>query len=114
MALIRNLYLLFLFYAEVKTQQCTSRRLRVEEDKADTRLIGFTYITFYNEGPNSCFDKCIRRPECHSFNYNLDLRVCELNVEPTYSLPEDNLANITGYSYVTIGQYRGVCILNVL
>lgn len=75
-------------------------------NKTDERLNGSVIIRFANIGPNMCFDECIRRPRCHSFNYDMDKFNCELNKEP---VPANAVfQSYSGYEYVEIGIYRGV------
>ncbi|VDI83008.1 Hypothetical predicted protein [Mytilus galloprovincialis] len=83
-------------------QICQSGALRVSPDKSGERLNGSVYVTFHNYGPNSCFDECIRRPRCHSFNYNMDSFHCEINEKPS---PEVFVSE-SGYKYVFISPYR--------
>ncbi|XP_063438103.1 uncharacterized protein LOC134719089 [Mytilus trossulus] len=83
-------------------QVCQSRPLRVIPDKSGERLNGSVYITFHNYGPNSCFDECIRRPRCHSFNYNMDSFHCEINEKPSTEV----FVSESGYEYVIISTDR--------
>ncbi|VDI83007.1 Hypothetical predicted protein [Mytilus galloprovincialis] len=83
-------------------QICQTGALRVSPDKSGERLNGSVYVTFHNYGPNSCFDECIRRPRCHSFNYNMDSFHCEINEKPS---PEVFVSE-SGYEYVYISPYR--------
>ena len=85
-------------------QICQTGALRVSPDKSGERLNGSVYVTFHNYGPNSCFDECIRRPRCHSFNYNMDSFHCEINEKPS---PEVFVSE-SGYEYVYISPYRKV------
>lgn len=80
---------------------------RIQPDKSNTRLDGFVYSTFENMSPRLCFDKCIRRPKCYSYNYNRYILKCELNVKPKADATLDfNTQN--GYIYVEIDPYRRV------
>ena len=87
-------------------QQCTVRTLRVDADKTGTRLNGHTYITFSNIGPNACYNECIRRTKCHSFNYNSITRRCDINKITNSS--ETDFVDETNCVYVDMTQYRGV------
>ena len=44
-------------------------------------------------GPNGCFDECIRRVDCYSFNYNKNQFLCELVYTP-------NGTDDTNFDYV--------------
>ncbi|CAG2214513.1 unnamed protein product [Mytilus edulis] len=83
-------------------QICQSGALRVSPDKSGERLNGSVYVTFHNYGPNSCFDECIRRPRCHSFNYNMDSFHCEINEKPSREV----FVSESRYEYVYISPYR--------
>ncbi|CAG2214508.1 unnamed protein product [Mytilus edulis] len=83
-------------------QVCQSGVSRVIPDKSGERLNGSVYITFHNYGPNSCFDECIRRPRCHSFNYNMDSFHCEINEKPSTEV----FVSKSGYEYVIISTAR--------
>ncbi|CAC5356428.1 MRC [Mytilus coruscus] len=85
--------------------QCTVRTLRVDADKTGARLNGYTYITFSNIGPNACFNECIRRTRCRSFNYNSITRRCDINKMSSNS--ETDFVDETNCVYVNMTQYRG-------
>ncbi|CAC5416745.1 Fibrinogen-like protein 1,Fibrinogen-like protein A,Tenascin,Ryncolin-2,Ryncolin-4,Fibrinogen C domain-containing protein 1-A,Angiopoietin-2,Ficolin-2,Ryncolin-1,Tenascin-R,Ryncolin-3,Ficolin-1,Fibrinogen C domain-containing protein 1-B,Fibrinogen C domain-containing protein 1 [Mytilus coruscus] len=87
-------------------QQCTVRTLRVDPDKTESRHHGYTFITFEQIGPNTCFDECIRRPRCLSFNYNRIKRHCEIN-EGNH---ETDVVEGSNYVYVNIEQYKKIRI----
>ncbi|CAG2248255.1 unnamed protein product [Mytilus edulis] len=87
-------------------QQCTVRTLRVDADKTGARLKGYTYITFSNIGPNACYNECIRRTKCRSFNYNSITRRCDINKMSSSS--ETEFVDETNCVYVDMTQYRGV------
>ncbi|CAG2208168.1 CD206 [Mytilus edulis] len=96
----------FLYTVEVAYfQQCTVRTLRVDADKTGTRLNGHTYITFSNIGPNACYNECIRRTKCRSFNYNSITRRCDINKMSSSS--ETDFVDETNCVYVDMTQYRG-------
>lgn len=88
----------------VHCQDCRSGELRVIPDKTNKKLNGTVITVFSHYGPNLCFDECIRRPRCHSFNYNKQMYFCELNSEPL------NLVYLTaqGFDFVDISFHRGV------
>ncbi|CAC5421417.1 Fibrinogen-like protein 1,Fibrinogen-like protein A,Tenascin,Ryncolin-2,Ryncolin-4,Tenascin-X,Ficolin-1-A,Angiopoietin-related protein 1,Ficolin-2,Ryncolin-1,Tenascin-R,Ficolin-3,Ryncolin-3,Ficolin-1 [Mytilus coruscus] len=88
----------------VSTEQCKSGIFHVNPDKLDTKLNGYKIRTFENISPRGCFDKCIRRPRCHSYNYNRHLLRCELNYQPT---SQYNFLNEVGFIYVEVDHYRG-------
>lgn len=50
-------------------------------------------------GPNGCFDECIRRVDCYSFNYNKKQLLCELVYTPN-GTDKENIdyvnKNVTG------------------
>ncbi|VDI05066.1 Hypothetical predicted protein [Mytilus galloprovincialis] len=57
-------------------------------------------------GPKTCFNKCILRPECHSYNYNRALLRCEINTQAkNYSV--DDFKYVDGFDFVEIEKYRG-------
>jgi hypothetical protein len=98
--------ILFCLFKNNLCQVCYNGTLRVSPDKTDERLNGSVIITFTNIGPNMCFDECIRRPRCHSINYNMDTFYCELNKEP---VPANEVFQpYSGYEYVETGVHRGV------
>ncbi|VDI57434.1 neurocan core protein [Mytilus galloprovincialis] len=86
-------------------QQCTVKTLRVDADKTGARLKGYTYITFSNIGPNACYNECIRRTKCRSFNYNSITRRCDINKMSSSS--ETDFVDETNCVYVDMTQYRG-------
>ncbi|XP_071126899.1 uncharacterized protein [Mytilus edulis] len=86
-------------------QQCTVKTLRVDADKTGARLNGYTYITFSNIGPNACYNECIRRTKCRSFNYNSITRRCDINKMSSSS--ETDFVDETNCVYVDMTQYRG-------
>ncbi|XP_076090450.1 fibrinogen-like protein 1 [Mytilus galloprovincialis] len=83
-------------------QECRLRSLRVDPDHINARLQGYTFITFENVGANACFDKCIRRRRCLSFNYKEKQRHCEMNEKNG----ETDLVEGIGYVHFNIQQYR--------
>ncbi|XP_052100917.1 ficolin-3-like [Mytilus californianus] len=90
----------------VSTEQCTSGIFHVNPDKIDTKLDGYKIRTFENISPRGCFDKCIRRPRCHSYNYNRHVLRCELNYQPT-SVSHNDFPNAVGFIFVEVDHYRG-------
>lgn len=96
-----------LSFGFVCCEVCRSGHLRVNPDLNNMRLNGSVMITFSHFGPNKCFDECIRRPRCHSFNYNTQSYFCELNSEPQNVIhsPQD------GVDFVDISSHRGVSTL---
>ncbi|CAC5399486.1 unnamed protein product [Mytilus coruscus] len=76
----------------------------IEPDTLNARLDGLVFGTFEKIPPRLCFNKCIRRPKCHSYNYNRAMLKCELNVKP---MSEADFHNKDGYVYVEIDRYRG-------
>lgn len=91
--------------SKVSSQQHTSGLFRIQPDKRNTRLHGFVYLTFEQMSPRLCFDKCIRRPKCYSYNYNRYILRCELNVRPK----DDDTVDFKSedrYIYVEIDWYR--------
>ncbi|XP_052066311.1 fibrinogen-like protein A [Mytilus californianus] len=75
-------------------------------DRMNTRLTGYKIRTFDNIPPRICFDKCIRRPRCHSYNYNRHILRCELNYKPKPGFVE-HFHNEVGFVYVDVDHYRG-------
>ncbi|CAC5408521.1 Fibrinogen-like protein 1,Fibrinogen-like protein A,Tenascin,Ryncolin-2,Ryncolin-4,Tenascin-X,Fibrinogen alpha chain,Ryncolin-1,Ficolin-1,Fibrinogen C domain-containing protein 1 [Mytilus coruscus] len=90
----------------VSTEQCKSGIFHMQPNKRDTKLDGYRIRAFENISPRACFDKCIRRPRCHSYNYNRQILRCELNYQPTYLSPNDFL-NEVGFNYVEVNHNRG-------
>ncbi|XP_063420916.1 fibrinogen C domain-containing protein 1-B-like [Mytilus trossulus] len=78
--------------------------MRVDPDHINARLHGYTFITFENVGANACFDKCIRRRRCLSFNYKEEQRHCEINEKNG----KTDLVEGIGYVHVNIQQYRNI------
>lgn len=97
---------IFLNFDLLLCQQCTVRTLRVDPDKTESRHQGYTFISFEQIGPNTCFDECIRRPRCLSFNYNRINRHCEINEGNR----ETDVVEGSHYVYVNIEQYKKVRI----
>ncbi|XP_071168006.1 uncharacterized protein [Mytilus edulis] len=90
----------------VSTEQYKSGIFRINPDRLDTKFDRYRVSTFENISPRMCFDKCIRRPRCHSYNYNRHLLHCELNYQPPYVSSSDFL-NEVGFIYVEVDHYRG-------
>ncbi|CAC5408522.1 Fibrinogen-like protein A [Mytilus coruscus] len=90
----------------VSTEQCKSGTFHMKPDKLDTKLDGYKIRTFENIPPRGCFDKCIRRPRCHSYNYNRHVLRCELNSKPKWIFADDFQSEV-GFSYVEVDHYRG-------
>ncbi|CAG2239980.1 unnamed protein product [Mytilus edulis] len=92
----------------VSTDQCKSGIFHVNPDKLNRKLEGYNLKirTFENISPRGCFDQCMRRPRCHSYNYNRHLLRCELNHKPN-SDSLNNFQNEVGYIYVEVNHYRG-------
>ncbi|CAC5408518.1 unnamed protein product [Mytilus coruscus] len=78
-------------------------------DKVDTKLDGFNIRTFEKISPRVCFNKCIRRPKCHSYNYNRHILRFELNFRPE-CVSVDDFHNEVGFVYVEVDHYRGLSI----
>ncbi|CAG2212200.1 unnamed protein product [Mytilus edulis] len=97
---------IFLNFDLLFCQQCTVRTLRVDPDKTESRHHGYTFISFEQIGPNTCFDDCIRRPRCLSFNYDRINRHCEINEGNR----EADVVEGNNYVYVNIEQYKKVRI----
>ncbi|XP_052059180.1 fibrinogen-like protein 1 [Mytilus californianus] len=95
-------FTLFIHLIGTFCQECHLRSLRVDPDHINARLHGYTFITFENVGANACFDKCIRRRRCLSFNYKEEERHCEINEKNV----ETDLVEGIGYVHVNIQQYR--------
>ncbi|XP_071142659.1 uncharacterized protein [Mytilus edulis] len=92
---------------QISAEQCTSGTFRINPDKRNVKLRGFAYRTFENISPRACFQKCIRRTRCHSYNYNRASLRCEINnLKPMY-VSEGDLQNESGYVYVEVHHYRG-------
>ncbi|XP_063404493.1 uncharacterized protein LOC134687960 [Mytilus trossulus] len=111
--ILSSLFLL----TKLSSQHQTPGLFRIQPDKSNTRLDGFVYRTFEKMSPRLCFDKCIRRPKCYSFNYNRYILRCELNVKPQADATLDFYTE-NGYIYVEIEPYRRVsnydpCIENL-
>ncbi|CAC5392750.1 unnamed protein product [Mytilus coruscus] len=99
---------LLLLYKVLQTsaEQCTSETFRINPDKRDVKLSGFTFRTFENISPRACFQKCIRRTRCLSYNYNRASLRCELNLKPM-CVSEGDFQNEIGYVYVEVHHYLG-------
>ncbi|VDI39534.1 Hypothetical predicted protein [Mytilus galloprovincialis] len=103
-------YVLF-FINVFSPAQTESNIFRIHPDRLDSKLQGYIYLTFEKISPRLCFNKCIRRPNCHSYNYNKSLLTCELNNKPKSVSSEDFFFQ-NGYVYVEIEQYRGDPLLD--
>ncbi|CAC5391560.1 unnamed protein product [Mytilus coruscus] len=86
--------------------ECKSGIWSMNPDRMNTRLGGPKIRTFDHIPPRICFDKCIRRPRCHSFNYNRHVLRCELNYKPKPGSVE-HFHNEVGFVYVDVDHYRG-------
>ncbi|XP_052100914.1 fibrinogen-like protein 1 isoform X3 [Mytilus californianus] len=102
----RQLLILLADLLLVSTEQCKSGIFYVNPNKLDTKLDGYRIRAFENISPRACFDKCIRRPRCHSYNYNRHQLRCDLNYQPT-SVSFNDFLNEVGFIYVEVGRYRG-------
>ncbi|CAC5415712.1 unnamed protein product [Mytilus coruscus] len=90
----------------IAAAECKSGIWIMNPDKMNTRLTGYKIRTFDNIPPRICFDKCIRRPRCHSYNYNRHILRCELNYKPKPGFVE-HFHNEVGFVYVDVDHYRG-------
>lgn len=91
---------------QVSDEQCTSETFRINPDKRNVQLRGFTYRKFEYISPRACFQNCIRRTRCHSYNYNRASLKCEINMK-SREYSESNFQTQSGYIYVEIQHYRG-------
>ncbi|CAC5418043.1 unnamed protein product [Mytilus coruscus] len=106
LSIYQGLLLLYKLF-QTSAEQCTSETFRINPDKRDVKLRGFTYRTFENISSRAYFKKCIRRKRCHSYNYNRVSLRCELNLKPMY-ISEDYFKNVVGYVYAEVHHYRGI------
>ncbi|VDI81363.1 Hypothetical predicted protein [Mytilus galloprovincialis] len=83
----------------------------INPDKRDVKLQGFTYRSFDQTTSRGCLVKCIRRPLCHSYNYNIAHLTCELNMTPE-TVSEVYFQQNTGCIYIEIQHYRGNTIFD--
>lgn len=104
-----QLLLLLVDIVMASEDQFNSGIFRINPDKIDTKLDGYNIRTFEKISPRMCFDKCLRRPKCHSYNYNRHILRCELNFRPKCVSGID-FHNEVGFVYVDVGHYRGVSI----
>ncbi|CAC5408523.1 Fibrinogen-like protein A [Mytilus coruscus] len=102
-----QLLLLLVDIVIASEDQCKFGIFRLNPDKIDTKLDGYNIRTFEKISPRVCFDKCIRRPKCHSYNYNRHILRCELNFRPECVFVDD-FYNEVGFVYVEVDHYRGV------
>ncbi|XP_052067179.1 uncharacterized protein LOC127706563 [Mytilus californianus] len=86
----------------IASAECKSGIWIMNPDRMNTRLTGYKIRTFDNIPPRICFDKCIRRPRCHSYNYNRHILRCELNYKPK----TEHFHNDMGFVYVDVDHYR--------
>ncbi|XP_052085678.1 uncharacterized protein LOC127723196 [Mytilus californianus] len=91
---------------QISAEQFTSETFRINPDKRDVKLRGFTYRKFENISPRACFQKCIRRTRCYSYNYNRASLRCEINMKPR-EFSGGNFQTEIGYNFVEIQHYRG-------
>ncbi|XP_071168007.1 fibrinogen-like protein A [Mytilus edulis] len=101
-----QLLLLLVDIVMASEDQFNSGIFRINPDKIDTKLDGYNIRTFEKISPRMCFDKCLRRPKCHSYNYNRHILRCELNFRPKCVSGID-FHNEVGFVYVDVGHYRG-------
>ncbi|XP_076113634.1 fibroleukin-like [Mytilus galloprovincialis] len=90
----------------IASAECKSGIWIMNPDRMNTRLTGYKIRIFNNISPITCFDKCIRRPRCNSYNYNRHILRCELNYKPKPGLVE-HFHNEVGFVYVDVNHYRG-------
>ncbi|XP_071142491.1 uncharacterized protein [Mytilus edulis] len=105
LSIFQGLLLLFKFL-QTSAEQCTSETFRINPDKRNVKLRGFTYRIFEKISPRACFQKCIRRKRCRSYNYNRASLRCEINSNPI-NVFEGDFQVETGYIYVEVAHYRG-------
>lgn len=108
---LRTVYcrlLLFLLcrIMQISSEECKTEIFTINPDKKDVKLQGFTYRSFNQTTPRACLLKCIRRPLCHSYNYNIAHLTYELNMTPE-TLSEVYFQQDNGYIYIEIQHYRG-------
>ncbi|XP_063397611.1 uncharacterized protein LOC134681908 [Mytilus trossulus] len=103
---IIHLLFLLLIILKVSSEQCKTEIFTINPDKRDVKLHGFTYCSFDQTTPRGCLSKCIQRPLCHSYNYNMAHLTCELNMTPE-TLSEVYFQHDKGYIYIEIQHYRG-------
>ncbi|XP_076103127.1 plasminogen-like isoform X1 [Mytilus galloprovincialis] len=101
-----QLLLLLVDIVMASEDQFNSGIFRINPDKIDTKLDGYNIRTFEKISPRMCFDKCLRRPKCHSYNYNRHILRCELNFRPE-RVSVDDFHNEVGFVYVKVDHYRG-------
>lgn len=80
--LVYSRHLLFLLYRILQISSDKTEIFTINPDKRDVKLQGFTYRSFDQTTSRGCLVKCIRRPLCHSYNYNIAHLTCELNMTP--------------------------------
>lgn len=89
----------------------TAGVFRIKPEKLQTRQEGFVFRTFDKISPRGCFNKCIQRPMCYSYNYNIVHLKCELNSKPLSGVDRD-FHNDDSCVFVEVDRYKRVRTLN--
>lgn len=93
-----------IFVAE--SQECGGGQYIIRPTSEGQRLDGSVFMSVNMCGYNACFDECIRRPLCKSYNYKKDEFLCELNSE-TATNEADLLVN-TKFVFTSVDGMRKV------
>ncbi|CAC5371224.1 unnamed protein product [Mytilus coruscus] len=100
----------FLFnLVQFATSQCSNGQFSciVNPTEPGRRLPDTVFMTFEKFGPNQCFDECIRRARCESFNYKASEFYCELNTGyGVESNTSNDFVNDAKYEYTSMDGLR--------
>lgn len=91
---------------------CSGRTHIVSPSEVGKRLSGSTYKTIEHRGHNDCFDECIRRTDCSSFNFQKDQLTCELNTAVGAGSIDENYdyTSMAGLRQVIYTVLKGYCV----
>lgn len=98
-------------FVQFSTSQCYNGTFSciVNPTEPGRRFPGTVFMTFEKFGPNQCFDECIRRARCESFNYKASEFYCELNTgHGIESNTSNDFVNDAKYEYTSMEGLRKV------
>ncbi|XP_071142579.1 uncharacterized protein [Mytilus edulis] len=93
-------------FVQFSTSQCYNGPYSciVNPTEPGRHFPGTVFMTFEKFGPNQCFDECIRRARCESFNYKASAFYCELNTG--HGIESNNFVNDAKYEYTSMEGLR--------
>ncbi|VDH93521.1 Hypothetical predicted protein [Mytilus galloprovincialis] len=96
-------------FVQFSTSQCYNGTFSciINPTEPGRRFPGTVFMTFEKFGPNQCFDECIRRARCESFNYKASEFYCELNTgHGIESNTSNDFVNDAKYEYTSMEGLR--------